>query len=157
MKKVLILVIILLVVAGGAVGGLYFMKMGPFEEQPLTAEELDAIAEEKELSGEETTTAIPIKAFSIPLFQGERISGSIQVQFELEVTKGQEEAVNKKIIRLEDAYLRDLYVFLPRLLRNKEKLDVVALKRRIMRITEKVIGPDIVEDILIQSVADNKG
>jgi len=156
MKKVIIFLVLLVVIAAGAVGTLYFLKMGPFEAKPLTAEELDAIAEEKELNGEETTTAITIKPFSIPLFQGEQITGSIQVQFELEVTKGLEESVNSKIIRLEDAYLRDLYVFLPRLLRNKENLDVVALKRRIMYITEKTIGPDIVEDVLIQSVADNK-
>lgn len=156
MKKVIVLLVVLLVIAGGAVGALYFLKMGPFEEKALTAEELDAIAEAKELAGEETTTAISISPFTIPLFQGEQISGSIQVQFQLEVTKGLEDGVNSKLIRLEDAYLRDLYAFLPRLLRNKENLDVIALKRRIMRITEKIVGPDIVEDVLIQSVADNK-
>jgi hypothetical protein len=156
MKKVMILFVLLLIVAGGAIGALDFLKLGPFQEKQLTAEELDAIAEAKELAGESTTSAISITPFSIPLFQGEQIAGNIQVQFELEVTKGKEEEVNSKIIRLEDAYLRDLYVFLPRLLRNKEKLDVIALKRRIMQITEKIIGPGIVEDVLIQSVADNK-
>jgi len=153
MKKVLILLILLLVVAGGAVGAMFFMKLGPFEP----SEPVKKTQEEIELEQEETTASVPIKPFTIPMFQGERIAGSIQVQFELEVPIGQEEVINSKMLRLEDAYLRDLYVFLPRLLRNKETLNIVALKRRLMRITEKIVGPDVVEDILIQSVADNPG
>ncbi len=153
MKKVIILVVLLLVVGGGAVGALYFMKLGPFE----STEEVKKSQEEIELEQKATTTTIAIKPFSIPMFQGERIAGNIQVQFELEVPLGKEEEINSKMLRLEDAYLRDLYVFMPRLLRNAEKLDINKLKRRLMRITEKVVGPDIVEDVLIQSVADNPG
>ena len=152
MKIVVIILVLLLVVGGGAAGTLFFMKIGPFEEK-----EVVKTAEELELEKEATTTTVSIKPFTIPMFQGERIAGSIQVQFELEVPIGREEEINSKMLRLEDAYLRDLYVFMPRLLRNAEKLDINKLKRRLMRITEKVVGPDLVEDVLIQSVADNPG
>jgi flagellar basal body-associated protein FliL len=153
MKKVVILLVLLLVVAGGAVGALYFLKLGPFEDKtPVQKSQ-----EEIELEREATTTTVSIKPFTIPMFQGERVAGSIQVQFELEVPIGKEEEITSKMVRLEDAYLRDLYVFMPRLLRNAEKLDINKLKRRLMRITEKVVGPDLVEDVLIQSVADNPG
>jgi len=152
MKKALIFLVLLLVVVGGAVGAMYFLKLGPFEGPPP-----EKTQEELELEREDNTTAISINPFTVPMFQGERIAGSIQVQFELEVVKGQEEAVNSQMVRLEDAYIRDLYVFLPRLLRNQETLDINKLKRRLMRITEKIVGPDIVEDVLIQSVADNPG
>lgn len=153
MKKVILFLVLLIVVVGAAVGTLYFLKLGPFEETKV----VEKTAEELEFEKEDSFSSIPIKPFTIPMFQGERIAGSIQVQFELEVPKGQEEAVNSQMVRLEDAYLRDLYVFMPRLLRNKEKLDIIALKRRLMRVTEKIIGPDVVDDILIQSVADTPG
>lgn len=153
MKKAILFLVLLLVVAGGAVGALYFLKMGPFEEKEVVQKSAD----ELELEKEATTTTVKIKPFTIPMFQGERIAGSIQVQFELEIPIGKEEEIETKMLRLEDAYLRDLYVFMPRLLRNAETLDINKLKRRLMRITEKVVGPDLVEDILIQSVADNPG
>lgn len=153
MKKVILLVVILLVLAGGAVGAMYFMQLGPFEPK----EPVKKTQEEIELEKEATTTTVAIKPFNIPIFQGERVAGSIQVQFELEVPIGQEEAINEKMVRLEDAYLRDLYVYLPQLLRNKETLDVLALKRRLKRVSEKIVGPDIIEDVLIQSVADGPG
>jgi len=156
MKKAILFLVLLLVIAGGAVGALYFMKMGPFEAKEAPKKSQEQI----ELEKEATTTTIDIKPFTIPMFQGERVAGSIQVQFQLEVPIGKEETINAKMVRLEDAYLRDLYVFMPRLLRNKEKLDIVALKKRLMRITRKVLGEEdgkLVEDILIQSVADNPG
>ncbi|SCA55128.1 exported hypothetical protein [Candidatus Terasakiella magnetica] len=153
MKKAILFLVLLLVVAGAAVGVLYFLKLGPFEGPPP-----EKTAEELELEKETTTTTIAIKPFTIPMFQGERVAGGIKVQFDLEVALGQEELINAQMIRLEDAYLRDLYVFMPRLLRNKESLDIAALKKRLKRITKKVLGEDAthVEDILIQSVADTK-
>ncbi|MDV7338650.1 hypothetical protein RYZ26_03515 [Terasakiella sp. A23] len=156
MKKVVIIFVLLLVVIGAAVGTLYFLKLGPFE----STEVVQKTDDELELERTDNTAVVNVKPFTIPMFQGERVAGSIQVQFEIEVEKGQEEIINKKMHRLEDAYLRDLYVFMPRLLRNKEKLDILALKRRLMRITKKTLGEEdskVVTDILIQSVADNPG
>ncbi|WP_135077797.1 hypothetical protein [Terasakiella sp. SH-1] len=153
MKKVLLFVVLLLVMAGAAVGTLFFLKLGPFEEKEIVKTD-----EELELEKEITTTNLKIKPFTIPMFQGERVAGSIKVQFELEIAMGQEELISAQMIRLEDAYLRDLYVFMPRLLRNKETLDINALKKRLKRVTKKVLGEDAthVKDVLIQSVADNK-
>ncbi len=157
MKKVIIFFVLAIVVIGAAIGTLYFLKLGPFEGTEEVVKKTD---DELELEKTDNTAVISIKPFTIPMFQGERIAGSIQVQFELEIEKGQEEIINKKMVRLEDAYLSDLYVFMPRLLRNKEKLDILALKRRLMRITKRTLGEEdakVVSDILIQSVADNPG
>jgi len=155
MKKVIIFLVLLVVIVGAVVGTLYFLELGPFEP-PAKVEKTQ---EELELERKDNNAHVKIKPFTIPMFQGERVAGSIQVQFELEVEKGQEEVVQSKMLRLEDAYLRDLYVFMPRLLRNKEKLDILALKRRLMRVTKKVLGEEanVVTDVLIQSVADNPG
>ncbi|NVK18023.1 MAG: hypothetical protein HWE30_04950 [Methylocystaceae bacterium] len=155
MKKAIIFLVLLVVVVGAVIGALYFLELGPFEK----GEPVPKTQEELELERTDNKSTVKIKAFTIPMFQGERVAGSIQVQFELEVEKGQEEVINAKMLRLEDAYLRDLYVFMPRLLRNKEKLDILALKRRLKRVTNKVLGEEanVVTDILIQSVADNPG
>jgi flagellar basal body-associated protein FliL len=155
MKKAILFLVLLVVVAGATVGALYFLEIGPFEgDAPQKTQE------DLELEKKKTTSTVAIKPFTIPMFQGERVAGSIQVQFALEVKLDQEEIIKAKMVRLEDAYLRDLYVFMPRLLRNKETLNIVALKRRLKRITYKVLGEEdskVVTDVLIQSVADNPG
>lgn len=152
MKKILFFLMLLIVVAGAAGATLFFLKIGPFEEAP----DPNARPEEEFLENPDIAV-VEIKPFTIPMFQGERIAGSIKVQFKLEVKKDQEEFVNEKMTRLEDAYLSDLYVYLPRLLRNSENLNIIALKRRLTHITEKVLGPDVLENILIQTVADAPG
>lgn len=153
MKKAILFLFLLLLVAGGTVGALYFLRLGPFQEK------VENPQEKEEAHEEETTSLVKIKSFSIPLFQGERIASNIEIQFELEVKKGHEAHVEERMTRLEDAYLRDLYVFLPRLMRNKDTLDIYALKKRLIRVSKKILNTEesgnIVTDILIQTVADS--
>lgn len=152
MQKILMFFLLLAVLVGGALAVMILLELGPYAPPPE-----EKTAEQLELEREIETTSIKINPFNIPIFQGTQVAGSMQVQFALEIPKGQEAVINDNMIRLEDAYLRDLYVFLPRLLRNRETLDIIALKNRLMRVTESIIGPDVVENILIQSVADNPG
>lgn len=152
MQKILMFFLLLAVLVGGALAVMILLELGPYAPPPE-----EKTAEQLELEREIETTSVKIKPFNIPIFQGTQVSGSMQVQFALEIPKGQEPIINDNMIRLEDAYLRDLYVFLPRLLRNRETLDIIALKNRLMRVTESIIGTDVVENILIQSVADNPG
>jgi len=152
MQKILMFFLLLCILVGGILAAMILLELGPYAPPPP-----EKTAEDLEVEREIETTTITIRTFNIPIFQGEQVAGSMQVQFAIEVPIGQEEAINSQMTRLEDAYLRDLYVFLPRLLRNRDTLDIIALKNRLIRITEKIVGPDIVENILIQSVADNPG
>ena len=55
---------------------------------------------------------------------------------------------------LTDAYIRDLHSFLPRLLRSKERIDVLIIKQRLQFIGNKVAGKGLIDNVLVQSIID---
>lgn len=63
------------------------------------------------------------------------------------------ERVNSISPKLNDAYLRSLYGLIDRsVYRNGRFLDVTKIKNRLTKVTETMIGKDIVRDVLIQGV-----
>jgi hypothetical protein len=43
----------------------------------------------------------------------------------------------------------------PRLIRKTDRVDVLAVKRRLQLVSDKVMGPGIITGVLIQSVVDS--
>ncbi len=56
--------------------------------------------------------------------------------------------------RLTDAFLRELYNYLPRLLSKQGSVDVFLIKRRLQRVADKTAGEGRIDNILIQSVTE---
>ena len=91
----------------------------------------------------------------IPIFNDQKVARTIQITVKLETIGSKNEArINKILPRLNDAYIRDLYAFVPRLLMKEERIDVFAIKGRMQLVSDKVVGPGVVEGVLVQSAVD---
>ena len=55
---------------------------------------------------------------------------------------------------INDAFLHNLHSFLPRLLKEKERLDVLIIKQRRQLISDKVAGKYLIKNVLVQSVVE---
>jgi hypothetical protein len=55
---------------------------------------------------------------------------------------------------LTDAFIRDLHSFIPRLLKEKERVDVLIIKQRLQMVSDRVLGRDVVSNVLVQSIID---
>ncbi len=148
MKKLIIVFVVVLLLAGGAFSVMKWMKMGPFAEE---GQEQEAPAPV------EPPRFLDMEGLNIPIFQGERVAAIIQIQLKIE-TIGDEnsEKVKKLLPRLGDAFLRELYVYLPRLIKKEEQLNVLLIKRRLQREADKVAGKGVVNNILVQSISTQK-
>ncbi len=56
--------------------------------------------------------------------------------------------------KISDAFVRDLHAFMPRLLKDKERIDVLILKQRLQVIGDRLFGAGYIKDVLVQSVID---
>ena len=65
-----------------------------------------------------------------------------------------EDKVTKILPRLSDAFLRDLYTFIPRVLKRYNKLNAAILKERLKMTGNKVSGKGVIQDIEIVSVTE---
>lgn len=148
MKKLLLIFGLLLMLGGGTVSSLKFLKLGPFQGD-------EVVEEKQEEEVEDTTLFVDMEPLAIPIFQGNRVAATVQIQVKLE-TNGKDNV--KKIKRImpiiTDAFVRDLHSFMPRLLKAEERIDVLIIKQRLQLISNKVAGKGLIKNVLVQSVLD---
>ncbi len=147
MKKLMIIVIVLVMLGAGTVSALQWLKIGPFAEADENAK--------AEQVPEEPPVFIDMEQLSIPIFQGDKVVTTIQIMLKLEVVKEHQEEVNRILPRIHDAFLKDLYAFVPRLLKKGGRLNLVLLKKHLMNVVKLQKNNDKITNILIQSIIDS--
>ena len=145
-KKIVIIFAVLLMLTGGTISVLKWLKIGPFS---------DAV-EVEEVAPIQPTLTIKMDKLSIPIFAEERIAATIMIELKVEAlgTENQEMII-KFLPRLTDAFFKDLYVFVPQIIRRKTKLTTSILAARMQKVADKVLGPNVLNKVVITKVTDS--
>ena len=149
MKKLLLIFGLLVMLCGGSVSTLKFLNLGPFKGG-------DEVVEEKpEEEVDDTTLFVDMEPLAIPIFQGNRVAATVQIEVKL-ATNGKDNVKRIKRIMpvITDAFVRDLHSFMPRLLKAEERIDVLIIKQRLQIISNKVAGKGLIKNVLVQSVIE---
>jgi len=96
---------------------------------------------------------VKLPMFSIPVIEGDQVTRQVAVFIVLELAEGQSAATLKpKERQLMDAFLRDLYGMFA----QRSGADRIAIqdsiKTRLSLTADKVLGPGIVKQVLIQQL-----
>jgi hypothetical protein len=147
-KKVVIIFSIFLMLSGGTVSVLKFLQIGPFA--PVTEEDLKA---EEEAIPDVPPVSIAMDDLFISILAEDRVAATVMIKLNVEVIgKENEEKVTKLLPRLSDSFFKDLYVFIPRVIRRQNKLNADILTERLMMVGEKVMGPNVINNVIIEEV-----
>jgi len=156
MKKLVIAFAVLIMLAGGTVSLLKYLSLGPFEVTPEERAAMEAAETEKKTTRklfEARPRYVEMDPIQVPVFQDNDVAGTIMIHYKLEVLNvDNERTVAKAQRRLGDALIKDFSFYIPRTLRNNKTLDVTLIKYRIMMISDKMLGKDVVSDALIQAM-----
>ncbi len=146
MKKLVGIGAAILILVGGAAAAMKWLAIGPFEE-------VEAVKEEKE--PEEEAILIDMDPLVLQVILEDQITTTIQFQIKLE-TAGQENAIflKRRLTKVSDAFMQDLYGFLPRLIKKKKRLDLNILKDRLKLIGERLLGKGYIDSVLVQSAIE---
>lgn len=149
MKIVIILVAALLILGGGAAGVMYFMQIGPFEPPPLADGE-QPVEPSTTMLDLDNTSFMDMDTLVIPVLgTGKSRSFYLDIRIELASRDRSEAALQK--VRLHDAFLRDMFVFLPQHLKQRPTVDLNAVKGRLLILSQQILGVELVRDVLIQA------
>lgn len=149
MKKIIILILALLVLIGGAAAAYYFLVAKPAHENE---------AEHKEPE-KKVRTGPPVFAtigpMIVPVMGETKATQNIIITVSLEVDDdAARENIRVQSPRLVDAYVQALYGSLDTgQIIDGQILNIPAIKDELKQVTDKVLGPDVVHDVLIQSVS----
>ncbi len=149
MKKFLVIFASLLMIAGTTTSSLKFMEIGPFASEKKVEKKVE---EDEDIV---KSIFIDMEPILIPIFKDNAPAAKIQIQIKLE-TKSTENAIKiqRMMPRISDTFVQDLHGFMPRLLKQHERIDVFILKQRLKLISDRKFGKGLVEDVLVQSVVD---
>ena len=149
MKRLTIAFAVLMMLTGVTISVMKSMGIGPFANSESTDEEVVD-------RSNDPPRFMDLAPLVITVFHGEKVATTIHIQLKLEVIGEDNEAkVSRMMPRLNDAFLRDLHAFIPRLLRKHERVDVIIVKKRLQMIAAKVAGKDSISSVLIQSITDS--
>lgn len=146
MKKLVIAMAVILMLAGASVSVMKWMNVGPFAKKGTVAE---APAPKPAIQ----PRFVDMEPLVVSVFDGDKLAANIQIGIKLEtLSDANASAIQKKMPKISDAFLRDLHDFLPRLMRQSDRIDVVVLKDRLKGVADKVMGKNVISGVLIQSV-----
>lgn len=118
---------------------------------------LPAAAQASDKSDNKKSAAVEyvdLNPLSVPVINEKGVIQHVSITISLECAAGKRESVNVFKPRLMDAYLRDLYGAMGsgRIMMQGNIVDVEALKSRLAIVTERVVGKDLISEVLLQSV-----
>ena len=148
MNKLVIAFIAIFLIAGGTIGTLKYLKMGPF-----TGKDDKTAMKGKPI---EPPRFIDLPPLNVPLFADDKVAGTVLIQLKLEALGAANEAtINHLLPRINDAFLRELHTFIPRLLQKTKRLDIYILKKRLQMVSDRVVGKGVISNVLIQTVTNS--
>ena len=140
----------LLMLIGGTGGALKLLEIGPFKPKKGTVSKR-VIQQQKK----DTTVFIDMDPLAIPIFQGNKVAATIQILVKLETnSEDNADIIKDRMPVIIDAFVSDLLSFMPRLLKAKERVDVLIIKQRLQMIADKVAGEGLIQNALVQSILD---
>ena len=156
MPKIVIFVFVgIILLSGGSVALMMQMEIGPFanEEKKANVDSTPKDEKPEKKIAIETVTMAPL---SIPIIQNGKIALNLQLEVQIDTTEKKAPKLREKLPILKDAYVRDLFSFIPRQLRKSKKLDQETLRRRLKVVGQRTIGKGIILAVNIKSYSEVK-
>tara|TARA_R110002124_G_scaffold64985_2_gene177799 strand:- start:614170 stop:614661 length:492 start_codon:yes stop_codon:yes gene_type:complete len=158
MKKIIMGVMAVLLLGGGAGGGYIYLKK-PAEaalpdDKHAPAKE-DKHAKGKGDHGEAVAEFVQLAPLILPILNKSGLLQTVSVVVALEV-KNQADAELVKSLqpRITDAFIQEMYgvIHNPAGMVNGNVIKVGVLKRRLNKVGQRVLGGDVLQDVLLQVV-----
>ncbi|CAA7617824.1 flagellar basal body-associated protein FliL [Magnetospirillum sp. UT-4] len=150
MVRLIIIIVAFLVMIGGLIGGLYFWGIDPLQKFNELVGNAPAAPGQTVAESPKAPAYVEFGLLIVPVVQDREVRKQAEMILRLEVPHNKQDVVAQNLPRLQNAYLQDMMSFLPRHLRGTDQLDHDVIRRRLTQLSERVLGPGLVRDVLIE-------
>jgi flagellar protein FliL len=148
MKRVAIFFVLFLVLGGGGVAGWWFMLGRATGER-------DEAAQHQEQGPQ--PIFVDLDPVTVPVIRDGQVIQHMTFVVVLQVgTEAERGLVTKSMRRLTDAYIKELHVLLARRFAWEDGDIVPLVRKRLMAASERVMGPEAVEEVLVKGIQSRK-
>lgn len=151
MIRLIFIVVAFLMMVGALIGGLYFWGIDPLAKfNQLVG---NAPSDPKAPLPVQPPAYVDFGLLIVPVVQDREVRKQAELILRLEVPFEKKELVAQNLPRLQNAYLQDMMSFLPIHLRDSDRLDQAVVRRRLVLLSEKVLAPGLVKDVVIEQAS----
>ncbi len=150
--RILMIIIVALVLVSGAGAGAFFYFHQSAEASVGKTDEHAAKKEEKKVN---TDAFVEMDPLILPVIGNHGVSQTVSFVIVLEVEDEKTADIVKHLTpRLKDAYIQDMYGVLSRknVMSPDGTINVGMVKERLGKVSQTVLGDDMVKDVLLQVV-----
>lgn len=152
MIRVIFIVISLLLLIAAVVGGLYYWGVDPLAKLGLvTPVDQGTSPAPPPPSSSSPPSYVDFGLLMVPVIQNREVLRQAEMIVRLEVDSRNKDIVARNLPRLQNAFLEDMITFLANNLRPDQPADVEAIRRRLLIIAERTLGPGYVRDVVIDN------
>ena len=156
MPKIVIFVFVgIILLSGGSIGLMMYLEIGPFSNEGKKAN-VDSTTKDEKPENKIVIQTVAMAPLSIPIIQNGKIALNLQLEVQIDTTDKKAPILQEKLPILKDAYVRDLFSFIPRQLRKSKKLDQETLRRRLQVMGQRTMGKGIILSVHIKSYSEVK-
>ena len=148
MVRLILIVVALLVLIGAVIGGLYFMGIDPLSKLGITA---PMVQKDAPPPPPPPPSYVEFGVLIVPVIQDREVKKQAEMIVRLEVDPANKEIVARNLPRLQNAYLADMMEFLSVSMREGQPLDVPAIQRRLLAVTDKTLGASYLKGVAIEN------
>lgn len=148
MIRLIFIVIAFLLMMAGLIGGLYFWGIDPLAKFNALIGNAPA-APDNQTKPTTPPSYVEYGLLAVPVIEDHEVRRQVEMILRLEVPFEKREIVAQNIPRLQNAYLQDMMEYLPIHLRGGRRMEPSAVSGRLLKLTEKTLGPGFVKRVLI--------
>lgn len=152
MKKIIIAVIGLLVLGGGGFGAYMFLN------KPAEKVEVAEVEVEEEVHKKSSKVYVELEPIFVPVINHRGVSRMVSMVVALEVKNANEASRARSLSpKLKSYILKDMYgVFDHEAKSGNVHIKTSLLKKRLMKVSSRILGPENVLGVKIQAVTQRK-
>ncbi|MCK5295515.1 MAG: hypothetical protein KAJ75_01370 [Alphaproteobacteria bacterium] len=149
MKRLFIIVIIIAVILGVAITGAKITGLDKTIVCLFSEEKEEEPQKKKEEP--EKATLINIKTITTTMFLDDNKLSNFVITLRLDVPHDKEKEVKKNLPRIQDAFVKELHIYLPKMLKYKKKIDLKTVKQILLRASHRTLCRNNINDVLIRA------
>ena len=143
MRVIIATVVVVLMGLGGAAGWYFLLRDDGAQGEKTAAPDVPAEIDQLRF--------IKLDAFSIPVIRYGKVDKYILLQATLEVVEpAARQRAQRLMPRLKNAFLMDLHGYFADRPADKKGVNTRTVKKRMKRVADRTLGPNIVKEILIE-------
>lgn len=154
MLRLLVIIFALVLTAASGFGGLIHFGVIPDVTGLIKPDQGENGESEKAPPPRIEPVFMTLEPFLIPVIRDGKVVRNLYIGLRLDVAPDRAQQAQQSIPRLHDAFMRTLFEVVPELLEERSTVDVEKMKWRLQTVADEVVGPGVIQDVMVQALFD---